>query len=149
MTTAEQAQAIKDYMDFRAQRENVKHGLGLDFYCNGIEQGIVYFFGVTLGPDGLTSDIQTPALFREWMASNGHAKEVRREEHRKDVSDLADAVYKLARTDLPYTEIAHSMLSGLNDDPPADWDYYFYAACRHLEELRQEIKRITTSEAHP
>jgi hypothetical protein len=69
MTTTEQAQAIKDYMDFRAQRKNVKHGLGLDFYCHRIEQGVFYFFGVTIGPDGLESDEQTPALFREWMGS--------------------------------------------------------------------------------
>jgi hypothetical protein len=74
MTAPEQPQAIKDYMDFRARREKMDHDLTLDWYQQVIEQGIVKFFGVTLGPDGVIFDEQAPALFREWRESSGQAR---------------------------------------------------------------------------
>jgi hypothetical protein len=74
MTAPEQARAIKDYMDFRARREEMDHDLTLDWYQQVIAQGIVKFFGVMLGPDGVIFDEQAPARFREWRESSGQAR---------------------------------------------------------------------------
>jgi hypothetical protein len=60
------AQELHAYMEFRAQREGQPHELTLAFYQDAINKGIMTFFGVTIGPDGLEWDTKQPQFFKEW-----------------------------------------------------------------------------------
>jgi hypothetical protein len=68
MNTTERARAIRDYMIFRAGRENQVHSLPLSFYKAHIKNGCTNFFGVTIGADGLDCDDEQPTLFKDWIA---------------------------------------------------------------------------------
>lgn len=68
MTITEQAQALTDYMNFRAACEGLKHTLTPAFYAAYIEKGCNEFFGVHVGPDGLVWDEQQPALFAQYKS---------------------------------------------------------------------------------
>jgi hypothetical protein len=70
-TLNEKARQIHSYMTFRAAKENLPHDLSVAYYRTFISQGINLIFGVTVGTNGLVSDVQQPRMFAEWKAQQG------------------------------------------------------------------------------
>jgi hypothetical protein len=68
------ARELHDYMRFRAEREGQPHELTLAFYQDAINKGIMTFFGVSIGPDGLEWDVRQPQLFKEWKSTGRQAE---------------------------------------------------------------------------
>ena len=62
------AEQVHAYMNFRAAREGVGHGLNLEFYEDALKKGSTGFFGVVVRDGAIVEDRQQPKLFKEWLA---------------------------------------------------------------------------------
>jgi hypothetical protein len=60
------AKQYYEYMNFRANEENVKHELSLQFYQVGLNQGCPFFFGVYHNGKNIVEDIQNKGVFYKW-----------------------------------------------------------------------------------
>jgi hypothetical protein len=69
------ADALHDYMQFRAHQEGVGYELSSELFETLMRRGVYVFFGVECDESGLLSDSQQPAIFREWQKYGRKAKE--------------------------------------------------------------------------
>ena len=63
------ARELHAYMDFRAQRENLRHEFDVEFYVDALaHKRAEVFFGVHVGENSLLWDDENPAAFQAWKA---------------------------------------------------------------------------------
>jgi hypothetical protein len=61
------AEALNDYLRFRAEQEGVGYELSAAYLAEHILLGCVKFFGVTFENGQLVADEEQPELFRRWQ----------------------------------------------------------------------------------
>ena len=55
-----------EYMNFRANEENLNHNLSLEFYIVGLNEGYPFFFGVYHDGKNIVEDIKNKEAFNKW-----------------------------------------------------------------------------------
>ena len=55
-----------EYMNFRANEENLNHNLSLEFYVVGLNEGCPFFFGVYHDGKNIVEDIKNKEAFNKW-----------------------------------------------------------------------------------
>ncbi len=60
------AKQYYEYMNFRANEENLKHELSLEFYQVGLNEGCPFFFGVYHDGKNIVEDVQNENAFNKW-----------------------------------------------------------------------------------
>jgi hypothetical protein len=60
------AKQYYEYMNFRANEENLKHELSIEFYQVGLNEGCPFFFGVYHNGKNIVEDIENKDVFNKW-----------------------------------------------------------------------------------
>ena len=60
------AKQYYEYMNFRANEENLKHELSLEFYKVGLNEGYPFFFGVYHDGKNMVEDKENEDVFNKW-----------------------------------------------------------------------------------
>jgi len=64
----ENAKTLKQYMDFRAKKENLENELDEKFFNDSFENGVFTLFGIECNPENgeIIKDNQNPEAYKEF-----------------------------------------------------------------------------------